>query len=44
VSTISLNQDKMAGAEHTGWMPQCRIVSTMSLHRHDDLDSEDTGS
>jgi hypothetical protein len=33
VSTISLNWDEMAGAENPGWMPQWRIVSTVSLNR-----------
>jgi hypothetical protein len=30
VSTVSLNRDEMAGAEHTWLIPQWRIVSTVS--------------
>ena len=44
LSTVSLNQDDIAGADDTKWMPQWRIVSTVSSNRDEDMDSEDTGS
>jgi hypothetical protein len=33
VGTASLHQDEMAGAQNTGWIPQWRIVSTVSLNQ-----------
>jgi len=44
LSIVSLNRNEIAGPGDTGWMPQWRIVSTMSLNRDEDLDSEHTAS
>jgi len=42
VSTTSLNQDDIAGAEDTRWMPRQRIVSTVSLNQNNCMSAKDT--
>jgi len=41
VSTLSLNQEDMAGAENTGWIPQRRNVSSSSFNLDEGMSAED---
>ena len=41
MSTVSLKRDEIAGVEDTGWMPQSRIVSTVSRNHDEGMSAED---